>query len=124
MDIPPSGPVWRRAVGRYACDGGIKPGKWIHVLDREVRAERDARAVVDDAPEGVEALDALGALSEGDVSVCEVRVLVRYGFALGVSLSSTRTRRSSANHMSLILHEGTEHVRLGQQSMRYEVRIG
>ena len=96
--------MWGRAVWRDARDGGVETGEGVHVFDGEVRAERDARAVVDDAPEGVEALDALGALSDGDVSVCEVRVLVWFGFALRVS--RTRTRRSSANHMSLILHEG------------------
>ena len=73
---PATGTVWGRAVWRDARDGGVETGEGVHVFDGEVRAERDARAVVDDAPEGVEALDALGALSDGDVSVCEVRVLV------------------------------------------------
>ena len=73
---PATGAVWGRAVWRDARDGGVETGEGVHVFDGEVRAERDARAVVDDAPEGVEALDALGALSDGDVSVCEVRVLV------------------------------------------------
>ena len=66
----------RRALCGEARDRGVEAGERVHALDGEVGAERDARAVVDDAPEGVEALDALGALSDGDVSVCEVRVLV------------------------------------------------
>lgn len=54
--------MWRRAVGRDARNRGVEPRERVHVLDREVRAQRDAAAVVNDAPEGVETFDALGTL--------------------------------------------------------------
>lgn len=59
---PAARTVWGRALGRDARDGGVEAGERVEVLDWEVGAECDARVVVEDAPEGVEALYALRAL--------------------------------------------------------------
>ena len=51
-----------RAIRRDARNGGVEAGARVHSLDGEVGAQGNARAVVEDAPEGVQAFDALGAL--------------------------------------------------------------
>ena len=61
-DAPAARPVGGRAIGRYARNGSVEACERVHILYGEVRAERDARAMVDDAPERVQAFDALGAL--------------------------------------------------------------
>ena len=75
-DVPAGRTVGRGAFGRDAGYCSVESSERVHVLDGEVGAERDARAVVDDAAEGVETLHALGSLrvwSGKTVSTAEMK---------------------------------------------------
>ena len=61
-NVPSTRAMRRRPVGTNPRNRGVKSLQWDHLLDGEVRPERDARTTVDDVAERVQALHAFGSL--------------------------------------------------------------